>query len=497
MNVKSKENKENSAIELVIQVDGATFDAAVNKVYNKQKKKINIPGFRKGKAPRKIVEAMFGADVFYEDAIEEVYPEAYSEAIKQEGIKPVAYPKLEIVEAGKDGLTFKALVTVRPEAKLGQYKGITAPKQVEAVTAEDVEREMQTYIQRETRLISVERPAQDGDTVDIDFEGFKDGVPFQGGKGEHYSLELGSGSFIPGFEEQVVGMAIGEEKDVNVTFPEDYSARELAGQPAVFKVKLHEVKERQVPDIDDEFAKDVSEFDTLDEFKADLERQVKERREANAQRAFEEAVLEKLGDSLEVELPEAMVDYRVDRAVDDYRYRIESQGMRFDQYLSMMGMNLSDMRSNFVPGATRQIKVELALEEVAKAEGLEVTPEEVEAEYEKLSKDYRMELDQVKAAVLEEDLKHDVLSDKAKKIVFDSAVVGEPEDTPGEPAVEAGPAPAEPAKKPARKRTAKKAESAEGETAEEKPAEKAEKKPARKRTTKKAAEPAPEEKDGE
>ena len=470
MNVKSKENKENSAIELVIQVDGATFDAAVDKIYNKQKKKINIPGFRKGKAPRKIVEAMFGPDVFYEDAIEEVYPDAYSEAIKQEDIKPVAYPKLEIVEVGKEGLTFKALITVRPEAKLSQYKGITAPKQVEAVTPEDVEREMQTYIQRETRLISVERPAQDGDTVDIDFEGFKDGVPFQGGKGEHYSLELGSGSFIPGFEEQVVGMAIGEEKELNVTFPEDYSAKDLAGQPAVFKVKLHEVKERQVPDIDDEFAKDVSEFDTLDEFKADLERQVKERREQNAQRAFEEAVLEKLGEDLEVELPEAMVDYRVDRAVDDYRYRIESQGMRFDQYLSMMGMNLADMRKNFVPGATRQIKVELALEEVAKAENLEVTPEEVEAEYDRLAKEYRMEPEQVKDAVNEEDLKHDVLFEKARKIVFDSAVVGEPEEAPAEEA-----------------------------PAEETPAEEAaeEKKPRRKRTAKKAEEPAPEEKSAE
>ena len=470
MNVKSKENKENSAIELVIQVDGATFDAAVNKIYNKQKKKINIPGFRKGKAPRRIVEAMFGADVFYEDAIEEVYPQAYSEAIKQEDIHPVAYPKLDIVEVGKDGLTFKALVTVRPEAKLGEYKGITAPKQVEDVTAEDVEKEMQTYIQRETRLISVERPARNGDTVDIDFEGFKDGVPFQGGKAEHFSLELGSGSFIPGFEEQIEGMETGGEKELNVTFPEDYSAKELAGQPAVFKVKLHEVKERQVPEIDDEFAKDVSEFDTLDEFKADLEHQVKERREANAQQAFEEAVLEKLGESLEVELPEAMVDYRVDRAVEDYRYRIESQGMRFDQYLSMMGMNLADMRKNFVPGATRQIRVELALEEVAKAEGLEVTSEEVEAEYDRLAKEYRMEPEQVKDAVVEEDLKHDLLSQKARQIVFDSAVVGEPEERPEEPAVEAGPAAAEPAE---------------------------EKKPARKRTAKKAEEPAPEEKDAE
>lgn len=439
MNVKSKENKENSAIELVIEVGAAEFDAAVNKVYNKQKKKINIPGFRKGKAPRKIVEAMFGADVFYEEAVEEVYPDAYTEALKQEDIKPVAYPKLEIVEVGKEGLTFKALVTVKPEAKLGEYKGLTAPKQVEPVTAEDVDKEMQMYIQRETRLVSVEREAREGDTVDIDFDGYKDGVPFEGGKAEHYSLELGSGSFIPGFEEQVAGMKEGETKELNVTFPEDYGAKELAGQPAVFKVKLHEVKERQVPDIDDEFAKDVSEFDTLEEFKTDLERQVKERREQNAQRAFEEAVLEKLGEALEVELPEAMVEYRADRAVEDYRYRIESQGMRFDQYLSMMGMNVDGMRKQFEPGATRQIRVELALEEVAKAEGLEITPEEMEEEYAKLAKDYRMEPDQVKAAVNEEDLKHDLLTQKARQIVFDSAVVGEPEEKPEQPAAEEQP----------------------------------------------------------
>lgn len=466
MNVKSKENKENSAIELVIEVGAAEFDAAVNKVYNKQKKKINIPGFRKGKAPRKIVEAMFGADVFYEEAVEEVYPEAYAEAIKQEDIKPVAYPKLEIVEVGKEGLTFKALITVKPEVKLGEYKGIIAPKQVEPVTPEDVDKELQTYIQRETRLVSVEREARTGDTVDIDFDGYKDGVPFEGGKAEHFSLELGSGSFIPGFEDQVEGMKAGETKELNVTFPEDYGAKELAGQPAVFKVKLHEVKERQVPDIDDEFAKDVSEFDTLEEFKTDLERQVKERREVNAQRAFEEAVLEKLGDELEVELPEAMVEYRADRAVDDYRYRIESQGMHFGQYLSMMGMTEDDMRRQFTPGATRQIRVELALEAVATAESLEITPEEVEEEYAKLAKDYRMELDQVKDAVNEEDLKHDLLTQKARQIVFDSAVVGEPEEKPEEAETPAEETPAE-EKKPRRKRAAKKEEgSAEEENPE-------------------------------
>ena len=277
MNVKSKENKENSAIELVIEVSAAEFDAAINKVYNKQKKNISIPGFRKGKAPRKIVESMYGAEVFYEDAVEEAYPAAYTEALKQEGIEPVAYPKLEIVEVGKDGFTFKALVTVKPEVKLGEYKGLTAPKAEVNITEEDIDGEMKSYVDRATRLVSVDRAAENGDTAVIDFEGFKDGVAFEGGKAENYSLELGSGSFVPGFEDQVVGMKAGEEKDINLTFPEDYTP-DLAGAAVTFKVKLHEVKEHQKPVLDDEFAKDVSEFETLADLRKDLGEKLKERR---------------------------------------------------------------------------------------------------------------------------------------------------------------------------------------------------------------------------
>ena len=265
MNVKSKENVENSAVELIIEVGAQEFEAALDKVYKKQRGSIAVPGFRKGKAPRKIIEGMYGSGVFYEDAIEELYPSAYAEAVEQEKLDVVAYPKVEVLEVGKDGFTFKAVVTVRPEAKIGTYKGLSAEKEAVAVTDEDIENELKPYVERATRLVNVEREAKMGDTVLLDFEGFDNGVPFEGGKAENHALELGSHSFVPGFEEGVVGLKPGDEKDIDVTFPEDYHA-DLAGKPVVFKIKVHEVKEPQAPVVDDEFAKDVSEFDTLDEF---------------------------------------------------------------------------------------------------------------------------------------------------------------------------------------------------------------------------------------
>ena len=325
MNVKSNEKKENSVVELVIEVSAAEFDAAVNKVYNRQKKNISIPGFRKGKAPRKIIESMYGAEVFYEDAVEEAYPAAYAQAVEQEKLDVVAYPKLEILEIGKDGFTFKAEVTVRPEATVHDYKGITAPREEVAVTEEDIDNEMKPYISRATRLVSVERPAQSGDTAVIDFEGFKDGVAFEGGKAEKYSLELGSGSFVPGFEDQVIGMTVGEEKDINLTFPEDYTP-ELAGAAVVFKVKVHEIKEHQAPEVDDEFAKDVSEFETLAELREDLGKKLAERRENQAKRAFENAVMEQLVENMECEIPDGMVEVQLDKLMEDYAMRMQSQG---------------------------------------------------------------------------------------------------------------------------------------------------------------------------
>ena len=466
MNVKSKENKENSAIELVIEVSAAEFDAAINKVYNKQKKNISIPGFRKGKAPRKIVESMYGAEVFYEDAVEEAYPAAYTEALKQEGIEPVAYPKLEIVKVGKDGFTFKALVTVKPEVKLGEYNGLTAPKAEVNITEEDIDGEMKSYVDRATRLVSVDRAAENGDTAVIDFEGFKDGVAFEGGKAENYSLELGSGSFVPGFEDQVVGMKAGEEKDINLTFPEDYTP-DLAGAAVTFKVKLHEVKEHQKPVLDDEFAKDVSEFETLADLRKDLGEKLKERREAQAKREFESAIMEQLIANMEVEIPEAMVEYQADKMLEDYSMRIQGQGIKFEDYLSMMGLSMNDMKQQAMEGARRQVQTDLALEAVVAAEQLEVTDEECDAEIARLADEYDMEADQVKAAVPMEDLKHDLLLKKANELVISSAKVGE--------------AP----KKAAKKTTSKKAET-EGE----------EKKPAKK-TTKKTAKKSEEEVEGE
>ncbi len=463
MNIKSNEKKENSAYELVIEVGAAEFQAAIDKVYNRQKKSISIPGFRKGKVPRRMVEKFYGESVFYEDAISEAYPDAYEAALKEAGIDPVAYPQLEVLEVGKDGFTFKATVTVRPETSIKDYKGLSVPKTEVKVTDADVENELKPYIDRASRLVSVERKAKKGDIAVIDFEGFKDGVPFDGGKGENYSLELGSGSFVPGFEDQVVGMKAGEEKDIDITFPENYTP-ELAGAAVVFKVKVNEVKEKEKPEVDDEFAKDVSDFDTLDEFKKDLGAKLAKRRQDQADRDFEEAVTDALIEKLECDVPQAMVDYRADKMLEDYANQVQSQGIKFDQYLQMMGMSMDMMREQAKTAAGRSVRRELALEAVAAAEKIEVTDADVDAEYARLADQYKMELDAVKAAVPAEDIKKDLAARKAFDLVKDSA-------------------------KPAKK-TAKKAAKAE---------EKAEKDEAKetKKTVKKAAKAAEKDAEGE
>ncbi len=448
MNVKSKEKQENSAVELVIEVGAEEFEAAVDKVYRKNRKNISVPGFRKGHAPRKIIEGMYGSGVFYEDAIDELYPAAYAQAVEQEGLDPVAYPKVEVVEAGKNGFTFKALVTVRPEYKIGTYKGLSASKEEVKITDEDVENELKPYIQRATRLVNVEREAKEGDTVLIDFEGFDNGVPFEGGKGENYALELGSHSFIPGFEEGMVGLKPGDEKDLDVTFPEDYTP-ELAGKPVVFKIKVHEVKEPQPPVLDDEFAKDVSDFDTLEEFKKDLGEKLKERREHAAEHAFEDAVMDALIENLEVELPQAMVDFRADQVIQDYAERFERQGIPFQQYLQMTGQTLESMREQGRGAAERQIKYEMALDAVAAAENMTVTDEELEAEYKSMAEQYSMEVDQVKAAAPADDVKTTLLRRKALELVKAEAKAEKPKKTAAKKAekTEEGEAPAEEAPK--------------------------------------------------
>ena len=334
MNLKNVEKKEKNTVELTIEVGAAEFDAAIDKVYKKQRGSISIPGFRKGKAPRKIIEGMYGSGVFYEDAINDLYPDTLAAAVKEAGLDMVGYPKVEMETVGKEGFTFKATIAVRPEVKLGEYKGVSAPKESVEVTDEDVEKELKPYVDRATRLVSVEREAKTGDTVVMDFEGFKDGVPFEGGKAEKYSLELGSNSFVPGFEDQLIGVKAGDEKSLDITFPENYTP-ELAGQAVVFQVKVHEVKEPELPVVDDEFAKDVSEFDTLEEFKNDLAAKLKERRESESKRHFEDAVLAKVVENMECEIPDAMVEYEADKMVEDYANRINTQamGITFESYL--------------------------------------------------------------------------------------------------------------------------------------------------------------------
>ncbi len=423
MKVTSVEKKEKSTVELTIQVEADVFEAAIQKVYLKNRGRINVPGFRKGKAPRKIIEGMYGSGVFYEDAINECYPAAYEQAVKEQGLDDVGYPKMEIVEAGKEGFTFKALVSVRPEVKLGEYKGLTAPKEKVEVTEEDIDGELKPYIDRATRLVSVKRKAKKGDTAVIDFEGFDNGAPFEGGKGENYDLKLGAGMFVPGFEEQVVGMKAGEEKDIDITFPEDYHA-DLAGKAVVFHVKVNEVKESQAPEVDDEFAKDVSEFDTLADFRKDLGEKLQQRKEAQAKSDFENAVLEQLVENMECEIPDGMVEAQTDRLMDDYAMRLQSQGIPMDQYMSMMGMTPEVMRASAKPAALKQVQVELALTAVAKAEGIEVSDEECEAEVAKLAEQYKMEADQVKAIVTTDSLRKDLSLRKANDVVISSAKEG-------------------------------------------------------------------------
>ena len=423
MKVTNVEKKEKSTVELTIQIDADQFEQAVQKAYLKSRGSINVPGFRKGKAPRKIIEGMYGSGVFYEEAINEVYPEAYEQAVQEQGLEDMGHPKMEIVEVGKEGFTFKALVSVRPEVKLGEYKGLTAPKEEVKVTEKDIDEEMKPFIDRATRLVSVKRKAKKGDTAVIDFEGFDNGTPFEGGKGENYELHLGAGMFVPGFEEQVIGMKAGEEKDLDITFPEDYHA-DLAGKQVVFHVKVHEVKEPKAPVVDDEFAKDVSEFETLADFRKDLGEKLTQRREEQAKTAFEDQILEELVANMECEIPDGMIETQVDRLMDDFAMRLQSQGISMADYQKMMGANAEMVRASAWPTAQKQVQLELALEAVAKAEGLEVTDEEYEAEIKRLAEQYNMPAEQVKAAVPEEGLKGDLKLRKARELVLGAAKEG-------------------------------------------------------------------------
>ena len=462
MTVKSCEKLEKSRVALTIETSAEEFEAAVNKAYLKMRGKINVPGFRVGKAPRKIIEKMYGAEVFYEEAVNIILPDAYEAAVKEQELEVVGYPQVELESCTKDGVVFKCTVAVYPEVKLGQYKGLEAPKAEVKVVAADVNARLKEMADRNSRLVSVERAVKKGDTADIDFEGFDNGVAFDGGKGENFDLEIGSGSFVPGFEDQLIGMKAGEEKDIDITFPENYTP-ELAGKPVVFHVKVNEVKEKQVPAIDDEFAKDVSEFDTLKDLKADIKKKLTAERTESAQRAFEDVLMAKVAEGIEADIPEEMVELQAERMMEQFKQQLASQGIPFDQYLKMTNTAEADFRKQAQGPAADQVKMDLAVEAIIKAEGLEASDEDVESEMKSVAEKYGMDLDTVKKYLRPEDVKEQVIREKVVKLVADSAVAVAPAEEKAEPeaegeVVEKKAAKKAPAKKPAKKDAEKDAE---------------------------------------
>ena len=425
MNVKSVE-KENGKAKVVVEIDKPEFEQALNKAYAKCRKDIMLPGFRKGKAPRKMVESMYGATVFYEDAVNEIFPEIYTTAIVDQQLKAVGSPSVSNMDTPDEGGVVLTIETeLYPEVTLGQYKGIEVPKREVKVEESEVDAEVNRMAERNARIETVDRAAQMGDTVVIDFEGFEGGKPFQGGKAEDYSLTLGSGSFIPGFEEALVGAVAGEARDVNVTFPENY-AKELAGKPAVFKCKVHEVKESIKPELDDEFAKDVSEFDTLDALKNDIRARFTKSREEQNERAFESSAVQLAAANMTCNVPACMIDEQVDHQIEQFAYQLQSQGMKMEDYTKMIGGDLSSLRQSMRPMAEQTVRSDILLSEIARAENLEVTDEEVEEELKKLAEQYQMELDKVKAAVDTAAVKSDLMGKKAAKIITDNAVAVAP-----------------------------------------------------------------------
>ncbi len=410
-------------MKLVMEVEKATFDAAVETAYRKNRKDIYVPGFRKGKAPRKIIEGMYGATVFYEDAINELFPEAYSEALKAENLKVVGNPGIENVTFAENGdLELTVAQDLYPEVELGQYKGLEVPKAEVTVTEAEIDEEIDRMVQRNARVSTVERPVQDGDTAVIDFEGFVDGVAFEGGKGESYSLKIGSGSFIPGFEEQLIGVSAGEDKDVVVTFPEDYQAAELAGKEATFKCKVHEVKETTLPELDDEFAKDVSEYDTIPELRESIRKSTLERKQKDVDAAFETACVEMAAANMKADIPESMYDEMAERLVEQYGYQLQMSGMTLEDYAKMFGTDVAGMTKMMRPNAESRVKNDLCLAKIIEVEGIDIPAEEIEAEYKTLSENYSMEIEKVKTIVSEDDIKVDKLYALAAKVITDSAI---------------------------------------------------------------------------
>ena len=400
MNLISCEKLEKSMVELQFSIDAETFKAAVNNAFKREGKKYAIPGFRKGKAPRHMIEKMYGSDIFHYDAVNDLFPEAYEAAVKEAKIDVVGRPDPEVVSMSEaDGVVLKVKVAVKPEVELGEYAGLTVTKEAKNVNEADVDAEVKRMQDRNGRLLTREGAAENGDTVDIDFEGFVDGKAFEGGKAEHYSLVLGSGSFIPGFEDQVVGHSAGEEFDVNVKFPEEYGAAELAGKDATFKIKLHEVKYKELPALDDDFAKDVSEYDTLDELKDSIRNNIKTNLDKQAEQKVENDLMDQVITNMKADIPDAMVDSRIDELVQDFEYRISQQGLKLADYLKYMGMNIEQFRAQFKEQADKQVKMRLAMEAIVAKEGITASDEEFEEEVKRIADAYKMEADKVKSIV--------------------------------------------------------------------------------------------------
>ena len=464
MNLIKNEKIEASKVELHFSVEQPVFEAAIERAYKKEAGKINVPGFRKGKVSRAMIEKMYGKGFFYDSALNDILPDAYEAAIKEAGIEPVSQPEIDVLSIDDNGVVFTAKVFVKPDVKIENYFGIEVTKEVAPVTEDEINGELELVRERNSREIDAnDRPAELGDTAVIDFEGFVDGVAFEGGKGEDYALKLGSGQFIPGFEEQIVGHSVDEEFDVNVTFPTEYHAEDLAGKASVFKVKLHALTKVELPELDDEFAKDVSEFDTLDEYKADLKAKIEARHETTAQNAVDGQLMDALIEKLEAEIPEAMYETEAENFVRDYDNQLRMQGLDLKTYFQYTGMTLETLRAQFRPQAEKQVKARLALEKIAELENLKASEEDINGEYARIAEAYGIEVEQVKASIDPEFIAADMNVKLALDAVKANAVVKAP-------------------KKKATKKAAPKAEATEVAEGEEKPVKKTRK------TTKKAAE---------
>ena len=492
MIVKNLEKKEKSTVSFDVVCDAAEFEKALNAAYLKNKKNIFVQGFRKGKAPRMVIEGMYGKEVFYDDATDELAPAAFEYAVNQEGLRNVGQPAVTKVDVSEEKvLTLSFLTAVWPEVTLGEYKGLEAPKASAEVTEAQVDDEMEKIRKRNARIVTVDRAAQNGDTANIDYLGTVDGVAFEGGKAEGHNLVLGSGSFIPGFEDQVVGMTTGEEKDISVTFPEQYHSEELAGKAAVFHVKVNEIKEEQLPELDDEFAKDVSEFDTLADYRAAVKNRIEVAEKDAAEADFQNKLIEKAGDNITAEIPEAMIEEQIDSMTREYEQNLQMSGLNLQTYLQFMGQDMAAFRATCRITAERRVKTELLLDKVAEVEGIEITAEEIAQEYEKVAEQYATDISVVKNAVPESAIVGDMKARRAAEIIFNTGI---PTAIMVEvPNFDEAPAEAAPAKKTTKKSTTKKKAAAPAEEAPAAEEEAPAKKPAKKTTSKKkAADPAEE-----